>query len=142
MGLSYGGFMVHWLLANFPGRFKAGVSENPFTTVMADYGAGDSAEDIEDGMGLPPSPDVAKWHARSPVFRFSGDRRRSAARVRGRSAVPSDPFRIAFTALRMAGVTAEMVRYPGEYHVMFVNGRPDRRIDRLERIFDWFGRYL
>jgi dipeptidyl aminopeptidase/acylaminoacyl peptidase len=49
---------------------------------------------------------------------------------------------IAFTALRMAGVTGEMVRYPGEYHVMFVNGRPDRRIDRLERILDWFGRYL
>ena len=44
--------------------------------------------------------------------------------------------------LRMAGVTAEMVRSPGEYHVMFVNGRPDRRIDRLERIIDWFGRYL
>jgi dipeptidyl aminopeptidase/acylaminoacyl peptidase len=42
----------------------------------------------------------------------------------------------------MAGVTGEMVRYPGEYHVMFVNGRPDRRIDRLERILDWFGRYL
>ena len=45
---------------------------------------------------------------------------------------------IAFTALRMAGVNAEMVRYPGEFHVMFVNGRPDRRIDRLERILDWF----
>jgi dipeptidyl aminopeptidase/acylaminoacyl peptidase len=42
----------------------------------------------------------------------------------------------------MAGVNAEMVRYPGEFHVMFVNGRPDRRIDRLERILDWFDKYL
>jgi len=49
---------------------------------------------------------------------------------------------IAFTALRMAGITAEMVRYPEESHVMFVNGRPDRRADRLERILGWFGRYL
>ena len=95
MGLSYGGFMVHWLLANFPGRFKAGVSENPFTTVMADYGAGDSAEDIEEGMGLPPWPDVANWHARSPVFRIHGRQfgAAAAARVRGRSAAPSDPLR-------------------------------------------------
>jgi dipeptidyl aminopeptidase/acylaminoacyl peptidase len=49
---------------------------------------------------------------------------------------------IAFTALRMAGKPAEMVRYPGEYHVMYVDGRPDRRIDRLERILTWFGRHL
>ena len=143
MGLSYGGFMVHWLLANFPGRFKAGVSENPFTTVMADYGAGDSAEDIEEGMGLPPWPDVAKWHERSPVFRIT----RSSAPLlllvsEGDLRCPPIHSDIAFTALRMAGVTAEMVRYPGEYHVMFVNGRPDRRIDRLERILDWFGTYL
>ena len=115
MGLSYGGFMVHWLLANFPGRFKAGVSENPFTTVMADYGAGDSAEDIEEGMGLPPWPDVAKWHARSPVFRIT----RSSAPLlllvsEGDLRCPPIHSEIAFTALRMAGVTAEMVRYPGD----------------------------
>ncbi len=143
MGLSYGGFMTHWLLANFPGRFKVGVSENPFTTVMADYGAGDSAEDIEGGMGLPPWPDVAKWHERSPVFQIT---RNSAPLLmlvcEGDLRCPPIHSEIAFTALRMAGVTAEMVRYPGEYHVMFVNGRPDRRIDRLERILDWFGRYL
>jgi dipeptidyl aminopeptidase/acylaminoacyl peptidase len=110
---------------------------------MADYGAGDSAEDIEEGMGLPPWPDVAQWHARSPVFRIA----RSSAPLlllvsEGDLRCPPIHSEIAFTALRMAGVTAEMVRYPGEYHVMFVNGRPDRRIDRLERILDWFGRYL
>jgi dipeptidyl aminopeptidase/acylaminoacyl peptidase len=143
MGLSYGGFMVHWLLANFPGRFKVGVSENPFTTVMADYGAGDSAEEIEDGMGLPAWPDVALWHERSPVFNIT----RSSAPLlllvsENDLRCPPIHSEIAFTALRMAGVRAEMVRYPEESHVMFVNGRPDRRIDRLERILDWFGRYL
>lgn len=144
MGLSYGGFMTHWLLANFPERFRAGISENPFTTVMADYGAGDSAEDIVDGMGLPPWPDGAdEWHARSPVFRITRSRAPLLLLVsEGDLRCPPIHSEIAFTALRMAGVTAEMVRYPGEYHVMFVNGRPDRRIDRLERIIDWFGRYL
>jgi dipeptidyl aminopeptidase/acylaminoacyl peptidase len=143
MGLSYGGFMTHWLLANFPGRFKAGVSENPFTLVMADYGAGDSAEDIADGMGLPPWPDVARWHERSPVFTITRSKAPLLLLVSENDLrCPPIHSDIAFTALRMAGITAEMVRYPEESHVMFVNGRPDRRIDRLERILDWFGRYL
>ena len=143
MGLSYGGFMTHWLLANFPGRFKAGVSENPFTLVMADYGAGDSAEDIADGMGLPPWPDVARWHERSPVFNITRSKAPLLLLVSENDLrCPPIHSDIAFTALRMAGITAEMVRYPEESHVMFVNGRPDRRIDRLERILDWFDRYL
>lgn len=144
MGLSYGGFMTHWLLAHHPERFRAGVSENPFTTVMADYGAGDSAEDIVEGMGLPPWPDGADaWHAASPVFSITRSRAPLLLLVsEGDLRCPPIHSEIAFTALRMAGVTAEMVRYPEEYHVMFVNGRPDRRIDRLERILDWFGRYL
>ena len=35
-----------------------------------------------------------------------------------------------------------MVRYPEESHVMLANGRPDRRVDRLERIVGWFSEYL
>jgi dipeptidyl aminopeptidase/acylaminoacyl peptidase len=35
-----------------------------------------------------------------------------------------------------------MVRYPDEPHVLLTVGRPDRRVDRLERIVDWFERYL
>ena len=44
--------------------------------------------------------------------------------------------------LRRLGRTVEMVRYPDEFHVMMETGRPDRRVDRLERIVDWFERYL
>jgi dipeptidyl aminopeptidase/acylaminoacyl peptidase len=144
LGLSYGGFMVHWLLANFPERFTVGVSENPFTLVMADLGAGDSAEDVVDGIGLPPWPDgVEAWHDRSPVFRITRSRAPLLLLVAEADLrCPPIHSEIPFTVLRMAGVTAEMVRYPGESHVMYVHGRPDRRIDRLERILDWFGRYL
>lgn len=35
-----------------------------------------------------------------------------------------------------------MVRYPNEPHGMFIKGRPDRRIDRLERIVAWFKEFL
>jgi dipeptidyl aminopeptidase/acylaminoacyl peptidase len=144
MGLSYGGFMTHWLLANFPGRFKAAVSENPFTDVVADYGAGDSAYDIELGMGLGPWPEgAAGWHARSPIYKIArNDAPLLLLVAEGDLRCPPIHSEIAFTALRMAGKKAEMVRYPGEFHVMYTNARPDRRIDRLERILAWFKEHL
>ena len=55
---------------------------------------------------------------------------------------PAGQTEIAFTMLRRLGRTVEMVRYPDEFHVMMETGRPDRRVDRLERIVDWFERYL
>jgi dipeptidyl aminopeptidase/acylaminoacyl peptidase len=44
--------------------------------------------------------------------------------------------------LRRLGQPVEMVRYPEESHLLLELGRPDRRVDRLERIVDWFERYL
>jgi dipeptidyl aminopeptidase/acylaminoacyl peptidase len=44
--------------------------------------------------------------------------------------------------LRRLGRTVEMVRYPDEFHLLLSVGRPDRRVDRIERIVDWFERYL
>jgi dipeptidyl aminopeptidase/acylaminoacyl peptidase len=34
------------------------------------------------------------------------------------------------------------VRYPGEPHGMSREGRPDRRIDRLDRNLKWLARWL
>ena len=37
-----------------------------------------------------------------------------------------------------AGASVEYVLYPEESHLMQSFGRPDRRIDMLERTYDWF----
>jgi dipeptidyl aminopeptidase/acylaminoacyl peptidase len=47
-----------------------------------------------------------------------------------------------FAALRTLGREVEYVFYPEEHHGMQMIGRPDRRIDRLERILAWFDRYM
>jgi dipeptidyl aminopeptidase/acylaminoacyl peptidase len=49
---------------------------------------------------------------------------------------------IPFAILKTLDRKVEMVRYPDEAHTMFIGGRPDRRIDRLERIVGWFRQYL
>jgi hypothetical protein len=55
---------------------------------------------------------------------------------------PPGQSEVAFTILRRLGRRVELVRYPDESHLLFAAGRPDRRVDRLERIVDWFARYL
>jgi dipeptidyl aminopeptidase/acylaminoacyl peptidase len=144
LGLSYGGFMVHWLLANFPGRFKAAVSENPLSDMVADLGASDSAAFIDEGIGVGPFPEAAPtWHERSSVY---GIHRNHAPllllQADGDLRCPPIHSEIPFSVLKMLGRTVEMVRYPAESHVMLVGGRPDRRVDRIERIVGWFETYL
>src|SRR5205085_7323968 len=47
-----------------------------------------------------------------------------------------------FAGLRTLGREVEYVLYPEEHHVMQSIGRPDRRIDRLDRILAWFAKHL
>jgi acylaminoacyl-peptidase len=48
-----------------------------------------------------------------------------------------------FVQLRRIGkTTVEMARFPEESHNLSRSGRPDRRVERLERIVGWFDRYL
>ena len=47
-----------------------------------------------------------------------------------------------FIALRVLGREVEYVLYPDESHVYQATGRPDRRIDRMERMLAWFERHL
>jgi dipeptidyl aminopeptidase/acylaminoacyl peptidase len=43
---------------------------------------------------------------------------------------------------RMGNVEVDMVRFPEESHNLSRSGRPDRRIERLERIVGWFDKHM
>src|SRR5690606_25134137 len=47
-----------------------------------------------------------------------------------------------FAALLKNGVTAEMVRFPGESHELTRSGKPKHRFERFEIILDWHDRWL
>ena len=143
-GLSYGGYMVHWLLANFPGKFKAAVSENPVTDIVADLGAGDFPAFLDEGIGLGPFPEQAdNWHTRSSIYRIHRNHAPLLLlQSDGDLRCPPIHSEIPFSILKMRGRTVEMVRYPEESHLLLVNGRPDRRVDRIDRIVAWFEQYL
>jgi dipeptidyl aminopeptidase/acylaminoacyl peptidase len=145
LGLSYGGYMVNWLLGHFPDRFAAGVSENPVTDMVGEYGesdvgvmTGDTAvgagrlpEDIEEFLRRSPYLQIHRTRAPLLLLHCDGDLR-----------CPPGQSELVFAILRARGAPVEMVRYPEESHYLVGIGRPDRRVDRIERIVAWFEHHL
>lgn len=145
MGLSYGGFMVNWLVGTTD-RFKAAVSEGGVTNQVSAWANSDGGPEAARGsrMGDPMSPEgVDKLWRQSPL-RHVANVHTPLLMLQGeadRRCTPADNEQF-FIALRHLGRTVEYVLYPDEHHVYAAAGRPDRRIDRNRRIIDWFDRYL
>ncbi len=145
MGLSYGGFLTHWLIGTTD-RFAAASSENGVTNQVSTWansffgvhynrraGLGDPLSDA--GMRSlwrsSPLRNVAK--VRTPLLMLQAEDDRVC---------PAADNEQLFTALKVLGREVEYVLYPEEHHEMKSSGRPDRRIDRMERILAWFDRHV
>ncbi len=145
LGLSYGGFMVNWLVGTTD-RFRAAVSENGVTNQIAAWASSDSGPEYcrAARMGDPTTPEGVEllWR-QSPM--------RNVARIRtpllmlqseADRRCPASDNESLFVALRHLGRTVEFVLYPEEYHVVQAAGRIDRRIDRMTRMLAWFDRFV
>jgi dipeptidyl aminopeptidase/acylaminoacyl peptidase len=145
LGLSYGGFMVNWLVGTTD-RFKAAVSENGVTNQISDWANSDSGPEYDRAslLGDPfgkegidklwrqsPLRNVASIHTPLLMLQAESDLR----------CPPQDNEQL-FIALRHLGREVEYVLYPEESHTYSSVGRPDRRIDRMTRMLDWFDRHL
>jgi dipeptidyl aminopeptidase/acylaminoacyl peptidase len=138
-GLSYGGFMTHWLVGQ-SGRFRAAVAANGVANQISAAANCDQGALWTTRLGWrhPPADFERLWrqsplaHAEritTPLLMLQGE-----ADLR---CPPADNEQL-FVALRALGRTVEYVLYPEESHLMQAIGRPDRRIDMLERTQRWF----
>ena len=140
-GNSYGGFMVNWLVGTSD-RFKAAVSSNGVTNQVSAFahcdvgyiynrqeGLGDSLtpEGVATLWRQSPLRNVANLH--TPLLILQGERDLRCP--------PADNEQL-FIALRLLGREVEYVLYPESDHSMSSSARPDRRVDRMERIVAWF----
>jgi dipeptidyl aminopeptidase/acylaminoacyl peptidase len=145
LGLSYGGFMVNWLVGTSD-RFKAAVSENGVTNQVSAWANSDTGVEYNrtSRLGAPldragmeqlwrQSPLANVANIRTPLLMLQAEADRRCP--------PADNEQL-FIALRVLGRTVEYVLYPEEHHVYQAAGRPDRRIDRMTRMLDWFDRHL
>lgn len=145
MGLSYGGYLTAWLLGHHPGRFAAAEAENPLSSFVSWYGGSDLPGYTDDrfgGVGRLPE-DIDAFLAASPFMQIH---RNNAPLLLlqsdGDLRCPPEQSETLFTILRSRGKTTRLVRYPGEPHFLAGIGRPDRRVDRIRRIVEWFETYL
>ena len=138
-GLSYGGFMTHWLIGRSD-RFRAAVAANGVTNQVSAAANCDRGAIWTTRLGWerPPADFERLWrqsplaHAEritTPLLMLQGE-----ADLR---CPPADNEQL-FVALRALDRTVEYVLYPEESHLMQSIGRPDRRIDMLERTERWF----
>jgi dipeptidyl aminopeptidase/acylaminoacyl peptidase len=142
MGLSYGGFLVQWLVG-VSDRFAAASSENGVANQLSAWGNSYFGVHYNRRAGLgDPLSDAGMrklWRAsplrnarniHTPLLMLQAEEDRVCP--------PADNEQL-FTALRVLDRTVEYVLYPDEHHEMRSSGRPDRRIDRMERLLSWFG---
>lgn len=143
VGGSYGGYATARIVAD-DHRYAAAIVERG----LLEWGSFSGTSDIGpffDRMFLDASfaDDPAPHHAASPVF--------TAGRVTTPTLVlhsdqdhrcPIEQAERYFTALLRAGVTTEMVRFPGGTHELTRSGSPKHRRERFEIVLDWFARFL
>jgi dipeptidyl aminopeptidase/acylaminoacyl peptidase len=145
MGASYGGFLVNWLAGHHPDRFRALVSENPVTDHVAEWGGADFPFEIaEAAIAEAMIPQRVESLVAASPYRLLNRTKAAMLLMHADGDLRCPPINtdIAFAVLHRSGATVEMIRYPDEPHGLKTNGRPDRRVDRIERIVAWYRSYL
>ncbi len=138
-GWSYGGILTDYTIASDT-RFKAAISGAGSANQTAMYGADEYLVQYNAELG-PPWRDPALWLKVSYPF-FHADRIRTPTLFLGGDKdfnVPVAGGEQMYEALRTLGVPAQLIVYPGEYHVLT---RPSFLVDRTQRYLDWMDKYL
>ena len=138
-GWSYGGLLTDYVIASDT-RFKAAISGAGSGNQLSTYGADQYIVEYNAELG-PPWRNPALWLKVSYPL-FHADRIRTPTLFLGGAKdfnVPVAGGEQMYQALRTLGVPAQLVVYPGEYHVLT---RPSFLVDRFRRYLDWMDKYL
>lgn len=137
-GISYGGFMVNWMITQTP-RFKAAVARASVSNLISFYSTSLYQDLIHAEFGLPWDDYDLLWRwsplryvrqAQTPTLFIHGEQDNDVHITQSEEM---------YTALKRRGVEAELVRYPREGHNFH---EPRHQVDALERTLAWFDKYL
>lgn len=138
MGGSYGGYLTAWLIAH-DHRFAGAIVERGYLDPPSFVGSADigwnfplACHGTPEGM-VAQSPMTYVDQVRTPTLVLHSEQDRRC------------PLGIAlryYTELKLNGVDAELLVFPGENHELSRSGSPIHRRQRFEHILDWWGRHL
>jgi dipeptidyl aminopeptidase/acylaminoacyl peptidase len=139
-GGSYGGFMTNWLVSHV-GRFRSAVTQRSICNWLSFFGTSDigpwfAGQELD---GNPWEHTERLWRA-SPL-KYAADVTTPTLVIHAEEdhRCPIEQGEQWFTALKVLGrAETRFLRFPGEGHELSRSGRPDRRVERLEAIVDWF----
>jgi dipeptidyl aminopeptidase/acylaminoacyl peptidase len=138
-GWSYGGILTDYLIVR-DNRFMAGFSGAGVGNIFAFFGVDQYIQQYAQEIGAP-WQDTALWMRLSEPL-MHADRIKTPTLFMGGMADDNVPLiggQQLYQALKLTGVPTRLVGYPDEHHGI---SRPSFQRDRLERIADWYKRYL
>ena len=140
-GGSYGGYLTNWIISH-TNRFKAAVTQRSLTNLWSFYGTTDIQNFIEFEFGLP-WKNREELLKRSPIW-YSEQIQTPLLIIHSELdfRVPVSQAEELYIHLKRQGKEVVFVRYPDEGHELSRSGQPVHRVDRLNRIVDWFDQYL
>lgn len=144
MGGSYGGYMTAWLTTRTQ-RFRAAIVERGYLDGATMVGSSDIGWFFgPEYHGTPTTQaDLEALRAQTPMAFV--DRVRTPTLVIHSEAdwrCPIEQGQRWWTELRLRGVEAELLIFPGEGHELSRSGRPKHRLARFEHILRWWDRQL
>jgi dipeptidyl aminopeptidase/acylaminoacyl peptidase len=141
-GGSYGGFMTAWIIGHDP-RFVAAFAQRGVYNLTSFYGCTDATLLIEWEFDTFPwdQPELLWKHSpiayvkniRTPLLIKHGELDFRA---------PINTAEELFIALKKLKREVVFVRYPREGHELSRSGEPQHRVDRLQRMLDWFDSHI
>jgi dipeptidyl aminopeptidase/acylaminoacyl peptidase len=141
-GASYGGYMTAWAIGHTD-RFKAAVAEAPVTNLASMYGAGDVPGWLEDALGGTPN-DVPEVYRKCSPMTYAHNCKTPTLLMVGEHdyRCPAEQTEQFYAALKAAGCTVEMIRFPESSHNGTVSGPLAARRTQNEAMLDWLRRYV
>jgi dipeptidyl aminopeptidase/acylaminoacyl peptidase len=141
-GGSYGGFMTTWMVGH-TNRFRAAVTQRQAGNFLGFFGASDFGYYDYFSFKTYPWEDPAKYLRMSPNF-YAHHCKTPLLIIHSENDLrcPISQAEELFAFLKVMGKTVELVRFEGESHGLSRGGKPQNRLERLNRIVDWFQRYL
>jgi len=137
-GGSFGGFMTAWLLGH-DNRFKAAASQRGVYNFVSMYGASDALTLIEWEFETLPWENMERLWDRSPL-KYVKNIETPLLIIHS-----ENDFRVGISqaeelhvALHRLKKESAIVRYPREGHELSRSGEPRHRVDRINRIIEWF----
>jgi len=140
-GGSYGGYLTNWIIGQTD-RFKVAVTQRSITNLVSFYGTTDVQNFAEFEFGLP-WENYQKLYERSPIT-YAHLIKTPLLIIHSENdyRVPISQAEELFSILKRNNVEVEFIRYPEEGHELSRSGLPLHRVDRYNRIIDWFNKYL